>query len=256
MYWIWQDRNTRIFKNTSRVATQLANLITNAVIIKLASMKYKMEIGPDRQRLMDLWNIQIKTITSKVIYCSWEKPSPDWYTLKSDSTLQQWLGVWAAVVRSTNGDMIAACKSRSQHHTIAEIESADEASASQYDNDMGGGNCHDLGNKAIQKSKSALSTSAIPVSQKILIMKGNKAIQKSKSVLGTSKRRFSTLTPCRGQRALDARDIEIEAAGQCAGGGNNPSLEQESINTVDTPTTIKKTASMNTSFKENDLRNS
>ncbi|KAF5175551.1 Ribonuclease h domain, partial [Thalictrum thalictroides] len=81
-----------------------------------------MEPGPERNFLIETWNIYIKEVVPTVRYCQWRKPSQGKFALNTDGTLQAGRGGWAAVIRDSNGEVIAASKGASQHTTIAAIE--------------------------------------------------------------------------------------------------------------------------------------
>ncbi|KAF5176277.1 (R)-mandelonitrile lyase-like [Thalictrum thalictroides] len=52
-----------------------------------------MDIGLERIRLMQLWNVNIGSKEETIIYCQWEPPESGFFTLNTDGTLQNGVGV-------------------------------------------------------------------------------------------------------------------------------------------------------------------
>ncbi|KAF5199374.1 hypothetical protein FRX31_011040 [Thalictrum thalictroides] len=81
-----------------------------------------MDLGPNRERLGDIWNIDIDIEERTKLTCTWEKTGPDITILNTDGSLQGNIGGWAAVARDHSGQVLVAAKGRSVYNSIALIE--------------------------------------------------------------------------------------------------------------------------------------
>ncbi|KAF5194313.1 hypothetical protein FRX31_016100, partial [Thalictrum thalictroides] len=122
IYWTWKERNYRIFKAETRVVTHVAQLALRDVGTKLHSITWKMDLGPNRERLGDIGNIDIDIEERTEVTCTWERTGPDITILNTDGSLQGNIGRWAAVARDHSGLVLVAAKGRSIYNNIALIE--------------------------------------------------------------------------------------------------------------------------------------
>ncbi|MFS7912518.1 hypothetical protein Hanom_Chr02g00130851 [Helianthus anomalus] len=60
-YFIWQERNNRLFSSIQRTATMIANIILHTVRLKL--MTFKAGKGRKHPLMLERWKFQVKALS-------------------------------------------------------------------------------------------------------------------------------------------------------------------------------------------------
>ncbi|KAF5203606.1 hypothetical protein FRX31_006807, partial [Thalictrum thalictroides] len=81
-----------------------------------------MDLGPDRDHIIQTWNLDIGVKERTRKQCTWEKPEQGDHALNTDGTLVGGLGGWSAVIRDHEGGVLHARAGKSRYKSIAMIE--------------------------------------------------------------------------------------------------------------------------------------
>lgn len=88
VYWVWKERNSRIFRSRSCAPMVLVNLIWNDVRIKLKSINFKATYALFATEIRECWGIDIGTISARTQSIFWVKPIAGRYKLNVDGSVR------------------------------------------------------------------------------------------------------------------------------------------------------------------------
>lgn len=103
IYWKWRTINDIIFKGVSKIVDTIEHMISE-VRMKMCVIKYVMEQGQGRERMMNRWGIPIEVEQINNGWVKWEKPPPCYVEMNTDRSLKNMEGKLGAVIINTKGD--------------------------------------------------------------------------------------------------------------------------------------------------------
>ncbi|XP_071921803.1 uncharacterized protein [Coffea arabica] len=105
VYFIWQERNNRLFQQGTKPPTALAQTIIDQV---QKGRNCEVKDNLSNRSLAAKWGLQAAFFRPTIFWCKWEAPKPGIKWLNCDGSVRGDIGGEGFVLRDENGDILAA----------------------------------------------------------------------------------------------------------------------------------------------------
>ncbi|OVA20171.1 Ribonuclease H domain [Macleaya cordata] len=118
IYHVWFERNKCVFTTTHTNENVVINKIFEDIRLKLASHDLTLEDNDRNRQFSARWGLITEFNHTRRISCTWEKPPEGTVMINTDGSLNQTGAGFGAIIRNTEGEVLAAAAGTVSPSTI------------------------------------------------------------------------------------------------------------------------------------------
>ncbi|KAK1314954.1 hypothetical protein QJS10_CPA06g01230 [Acorus calamus] len=106
LWFIWQERNNRIFRDKSTHKVHLCHKIKAEISLRLQGIPFIMEISPELSSIAANFGVTLVDRPATTVPVQWIPPELSWLKANSDGSLSEDRGGYGALIRNERGDFL------------------------------------------------------------------------------------------------------------------------------------------------------